>query len=156
MAEHTVKILWERNTIDFNYNTYSRNHEISFGTAGKICASAAPEYHGDPHCLDPEQAFVMSIASCQMLTFLAIACRKGYVIDKYVDKAVGVMGKNKYGRLAMIKVDLYPLIFFSGQKIPAGGEFDTLIESAHNGCIISNSLIDCVEMNIYADMMITS
>ena len=32
-----------------------------------------------------------------MLTFLAIACKKRFVLDEYVDEAVGVMEKNAEG-----------------------------------------------------------
>src|SRR5512136_735237 len=100
MSEYTIALSWSRNTPDFMYDTYTRSHSISFGTGGKICASAAPEFHGDPNCLDPEQAFVMALASCHMLTFLAIACKKGFIVDRYTDKAIGELGKNQIGKMA--------------------------------------------------------
>ena len=97
MSEHAISLEWIRDSLDFSYNSYSRNHVVHFGAEGKVCGSAAPEFHGDPQCLDPEQAFVMSLASCHMLTFLAIASKKGFVIDKYTDKAIGKLGKNQAG-----------------------------------------------------------
>ena len=54
-------------------------------------ASAAPAYLGNPQLVDPEEAFVASISSCHMLTFLAIACKKRFVLDEYGDNAVGYM-----------------------------------------------------------------
>ena len=54
-------------------------------------ASAAPAYQGNPNLVDPEEAFVAALSSCHMLTFLAIACKKRFVLDEYVDDATGVM-----------------------------------------------------------------
>ena len=55
--------------------------------------------------VDPEEAFVASLSSCHMLTFLAVACKKKFVLDEYVDDAVGHMEKNAEGRLAITRVD---------------------------------------------------
>jgi organic hydroperoxide reductase OsmC/OhrA len=148
MSEFTVSVEWLRNTPDFNYDSYSRNHVVHFGTVGKVCGSAAPEFHGDPQCLDPEQAFVMSLSSCHMLTFLAIACKKGFVIDKYSDNAIGELGKNQAGRMSMVKVELRPVVVFSGEKVPLEEEFKSLHDRAHHGCIIANSIASCVEVVI--------
>ena len=52
-------------------------------------ASAAPAYLGNPKLVDPEEAFVASLSSCHMLTFLAIACKKRFVLDEYSDNAIG-------------------------------------------------------------------
>ena len=52
--------------------------------------------------VDPEEAFVASISSCHMLTFLDLARRAGYVIDAYRDIAealrTGDAGLWKQGR----------------------------------------------------------
>jgi organic hydroperoxide reductase OsmC/OhrA len=146
MSEHAIALSWSRNTPDFNYDTYSRSHSISFGIDGKVCGSAAPEFHGDPNCLDPEQAFVMALSSCHMLTFLAIACKKGFIVDKYDDKAAGELGKNQKSRTAVIKVELRPEVAFSGEKIPSEEEFKSMHDRAHQGCIIANSIASCVEV----------
>jgi organic hydroperoxide reductase OsmC/OhrA len=49
---------------------------------------AAPTYLGNPAHVDPEEAFVASLSSCHMLTFLAIACKQKFVLDSYEDEAV--------------------------------------------------------------------
>jgi organic hydroperoxide reductase OsmC/OhrA len=146
MSQHTISLEWTRNTPDFNYDSYNRNHAVRFGDVGNVCGSAAPEFHGDPHCLDPEQAFVMSLSSCHMLTFLAIASKKGFIVDKYTDLTIGELGKNQAGRMAMIKVELRPAVIFSGDKIPSDAEFASLHDRAHHGCIIANSIARCVEV----------
>ncbi|MEC9110943.1 MAG: OsmC family peroxiredoxin, partial [Verrucomicrobiota bacterium] len=45
-------------------------HEWDFGNGNVMEATAAPEFLGNPELVDPEQAFVASIASCHGLTFL--------------------------------------------------------------------------------------
>lgn len=153
MSDHTISLEWSRNTLDFNYDSYSRNHVVHFGTMGKVCGSAAPEYHGDPQCLDPEQAFVIALSSCHMLTFLAIASKKGFVVDKYTDKSIGELGKNQAGKIAMTKVELRPIVVFSGEKIPSEEEFKSLHDRAHHGCIITNSVASCVEVVVNATLI---
>ncbi len=56
-----------------------------------------PAYFGNPSHVDPEEAFVVSLSSCHMLTFLAIACKQKFVIDSYEDEAVGRLEKNADG-----------------------------------------------------------
>lgn len=155
MSEHAISLEWSRNTPDFNYDSYSRNHSIAFGTDGKVCGSAASEFHGDPNCLDPEQAFVMALASCHMLTFLAIACKKGFIVDRYDDKAAGELGKNQKGKTAVIKVELRPAVTFSGEKIPSEEEFKSLHDRAHQGCVVANSIASCVEVIVNPLKMVT-
>lgn len=146
MSEHVVSLEWARNTPDFNYDSYSRNHVVRFGGVGKVCGSAAPEFHGDPRCLDPEQAFLIALSSCHMLTFLAIASKKGFIVDKYTDDAVGELGTNKAGKMAVTMVRLQPKVVFSGGKNPSKGEYTSLHDRAHLGCIIANSIARCVQV----------
>ena len=84
MSEHKVTIQWRREG-DFSSKTYNRSHQWDFGHGNTINASAASDFQGDKECVDPEQAFVAALASCHMLTFLAIAAKKQYVVDRYED-----------------------------------------------------------------------
>src|SRR5215831_17713190 len=93
MSEHTATIEWRRETPDFAYETYNRDHNWSFDAGITVRASANPAYSGSESCVDPEEAFVASLSSCHMLTFLAIAARNGRVVERYRDEAVGVLGK---------------------------------------------------------------
>src|SRR5580698_9897257 len=104
MSEHRATINWKRETPDFAYESYNRDHEWEFDAGITIRASASPAYMGSESCVDPEEAFVASLSSCHMLTFLAIAARKRYVVDAYLDEAVGVLAKDSAWRLAMTKV----------------------------------------------------
>jgi organic hydroperoxide reductase OsmC/OhrA len=83
MSEHTATIEWRRETPDFAYETYNRDHDWRFDAGVTVRASANPAYLGSGSCVDPEEAFVASLSSCHMLTFLAIAARKKFVVDGY-------------------------------------------------------------------------
>jgi organic hydroperoxide reductase OsmC/OhrA len=96
---------------------HSRAHEWLFDGGVRVAASASPHVvrvpFADPSGVDPEEAFVASIASCHMLFFLSFAAKRGFIIDKCDDSAVGVLGKTTDGREWMPKVTLRPHVDFS-------------------------------------------
>src|SRR6478672_2397372 len=100
MSEHTVTVEWKRETPDFAYETYNRDHDWTFDAGITVRASATPAYQGNASCVDPEEAFVASLSSCHMLTFLAVAAKRRFVVDDNRDEAVGVLEKDADGRLA--------------------------------------------------------
>jgi organic hydroperoxide reductase OsmC/OhrA len=140
MSEHTATIVWKRETPDFTYQSYNRDHDWSFDAGITVRASANPAYLGSASCVDPEEAFVASLSSCHMLTFLAVACKKRFVVDGYRDHAVGILDKDTAGRLAILRVTLRPEITFSGEKTPTPEELRTLHDQAHHACFIANSV----------------
>jgi organic hydroperoxide reductase OsmC/OhrA len=140
MSEHAVTIDWKRETPDFEYKTYNRDHDWFFDAGITVRASATPSYQGNAQCVDPEEAFVASLSSCHMLTFLAICSRNGFVLDSYRDEAVGILAKDAGGRLAMTKVTLRPRVSFGGAKTPAPQEVGKMHEQAHHACFIANSV----------------
>jgi len=83
MSEHKVNLRWERGAAEFVYQKYPRDHTWSFDGGHTMTASAAPAYLGNPANVDPEEAFVASLSSCHMLTFLAIACKQKFILDKH-------------------------------------------------------------------------
>ena len=140
MSEHTATIEWRRETPDFTYETYNRDHDWSFDAGTTVRASANPAYLGSESCVDPEEAFVASLSSCHMLTFLAIACKKRFTVDRYRDEAVGVLGKDAAGSLALTKVTLRPKVTFGGERTPTPEEVRQLHDRAHHACFIANSV----------------
>ena len=140
MSEHKATIVWARNGADFGYKTYPRDHAWRFDNGIEIPGSAAPAYLGNPDRVDPEGAFVAALASCHMLTFLALASNRGFVVDSYEDCAVGHLGKNANGKMAVVRIDLHPQIAFSGAKLPAQTDLDWLHDKAHKECFIANSV----------------
>lgn len=140
MSEHKVTLTWACGGAPFEYQKYPRNHSWKFDGGHEMTATAAPAYLGDPKNVDPEEAFVASLSSCHMLTFLAIACKQKFALAEYVDEAVGYMEKNAEGRLAITRVTLKPKITWSGDKQPTAEELDKMHHAAHDNCFIANSV----------------
>lgn len=146
MSEHKATVVWKRTTPDFTYKTYSRDHVWRFDNGIEVPGSAAPAYLGNPACVDPEGAMVAALSSCHMLTFLALAANKGFTVDAYEDAAVGHLGKNANGKMALLTVDLHPKIAFGGARLPAPADLDWLHDKAHKECFIANSVLTEVKV----------
>ncbi len=140
MAEHKMSVHWQRDAEDFSYEAYTRDHNWAFKGGIQVHASAAPLFRGSPDRVDPEDAFVAALSSCHMLSFLAIASRKGFRLDTYDDDAVGYLEKNGEGKLVMTRVYLRPRIKFSGSKIPNTEQIDKMHHESHEQCFIANSV----------------
>jgi organic hydroperoxide reductase OsmC/OhrA len=144
MSTYTAAVHWSRGEQKFTDNRYSRAHTWHFDGGTVVPASASPSVvplpMSTPAAVDPEEAFVASLASCHMLWFLSIAAKRGYVVDAYADDASGVMAKNATGRLAMTAVTLRPRVTFSGTKQPDRPALDALHQAAHAECFIAASI----------------
>jgi organic hydroperoxide reductase OsmC/OhrA len=140
MSEHRVTLKWERGCAEFLYQKYPRDHTWIFDGGHTMTATAAPAYLGNPANVDPEEAFVASLSSCHMLTFLAIACKQKFVLDSYEDEAVGHMEKNAEGKMAVTRVELRPKITWGGDRTPSAEQLDKMHHTAHENCFIANSV----------------
>ena len=141
MSEHKVTVEWERETESFSYDAYNRDHLWTFDGGVRVAASAAPAFRGNPANVNPEEALVAALSSCHMLTFLALAARKQFVVDGYLDHAVGFLEKNADGKLAMTRVILRPKVTFGGPNIPDMDQIKSFHERAHTECFIANSVL---------------
>ncbi len=139
MSEHRVTLNWNRGVRDFTYKTYTRDHTWAFENGATVNASAAPGYLGNPDLVDPEEAFVASLSSCHMLTFLAMAAKKKFVVNRYTDHATGHMEKTAEGPMAVTRIVLRPEIEFDGEA-PGARQLDELHDQAHHLCFIANSV----------------
>jgi organic hydroperoxide reductase OsmC/OhrA len=144
MSEHKATITWKRTSPDFLKGRYSREHTWNFDGGAAIQASPSPTVvpvpMSNPALVDPEEAFVASLSSCHMLTYLYLAGRQGFIIDEYIDEAVGHMTKNEKGIPWISSVTLHPKISYSGEKIPAPADIEKLHHMAHEQCFIANSV----------------
>lgn len=140
MAEHRVRVEWNRTTDDFAYQIYTRDHTWRFKETVTVPASAAPKFLGSPGRVDPEEAFVAALSSCHMLSFLAIASRRRHLVDGYQDDAVGYLEENADGKLVITRVILRPVVTFSGDRVPTPEQVELMHHQAHEECFIANSV----------------
>jgi organic hydroperoxide reductase OsmC/OhrA len=145
VSTYSAEVLWVRDPAqDFPGNRYSRRHLLRFDGGAQVPGSSSPQVvplpWSDATAVDPEEAFVASLASCHMLWFLSIAAGQGWCVDRYLDAAVGVMARNAQGKLAMTQVTLRPDVTFSGARVPSRSEIAALHEAAHDACFIANSV----------------
>ena len=143
MSEHVATIEWSRGDQAFADNRYSRAHDWRFDGGAVVRGSSAPTSvplpMSDPAAVDPEEAFVAALSSCHMLFFLAFAAKAGFVVDRYRDAAVGVLGRDDRGKTSMTVVTLRPEVAFAGDA-PDAETVSDLHHRAHQACYIANSV----------------
>ena len=148
MSSHTATITWTlpptATPDDFKRGKYSREHFWSFDGGLNLPASPSPSVvptpWSNPASVDPEEAFVASVASCHMLTYLWVASKQGFLISAYIDAAVGAMTKNEKGVMWISAITLHPQITYADGKSPTPAEADHLHHLAHEQCFIANSI----------------
>ena len=141
MSEHRAGVIWRRTGEDFRYESYNRAHEMVFkGGAMRLPASSAPTFRGDADRVDPEEAYVASLSSCHMLTFLAICAKKRLTVDAYEDDAVGTLEIGSDRKLWLARVQLHPRVRFApGIQVSEALAAD-MHRQAHAECFIANSV----------------
>lgn len=144
MKEFEARVAWQRAGQVFLDGRYSRAHDWQFDGGLRLRASSSPLSvpvpMSDPAALDPEEALVAAAASCHMLFFLSLAAQRGFTVDGYVDSAIGYLGEDGEGRVAMTRIELRPAIAFAGERQPSAEDLDALHHAAHARCYIANSL----------------
>jgi organic hydroperoxide reductase OsmC/OhrA len=144
MGRHKVNVTWSRGDAAFVDNRYSRAHRWRFDGGAEVAASSSPHVvpvpMSDASAVDPEEAFVASIASCHMLWFLSLAAEGGWRVDRYEDDAEGVMARNAEGRVAITRVTLRPAVAFGGERVPDRAAIERLHHAAHERCFIAASV----------------
>jgi organic hydroperoxide reductase OsmC/OhrA len=144
MAEYKATVLWKRSGAAFTDNRYSRGHVWKFDGGIEVPASSSPHVVPLPmsvaEAVDPEEAFIAALSSCHMLWFLSIAAKRGFVVESYLDEAVGIMGKNADGQVAITQVTLRPKVLFGGDQLPSRDEVIKMHHESHEQCFIANSV----------------
>jgi organic hydroperoxide reductase OsmC/OhrA len=135
MAHHyPLSLAWTGNTLD---GTYNRNATVT--TAGKhpLAVSSAPEYAGDPTRWNPEDLLGSALATCHMLTFLALCAKAKVEVVGYEDHAEAVLDTlDKVTRIT--QVYLRPVIRVTRGTSMA--KVVELFEKAHKYCFVANSV----------------
>lgn len=141
MSEHHAGVRWTRTSANFTYQSYNRAHDMVFkGGDIRVPASSAPAFRGDADRVDPEEAYIAALASCHMLTFLAICARKRLIVEDYEDDAVGALEKGANGKLWLAQVTLRPKVVFAPGAAPDGPALSELHRLSHEECFIANSV----------------
>jgi organic hydroperoxide reductase OsmC/OhrA len=140
---YTATIDWNRDGAAFLDGRYGRGHVWRFDGGVEVPASSSPLHVRLPFsredAVDPEEAFVAALSSCHMLFVLAFAGKAGFVVDRYLDEAIGEMGRNEAGAEYVAAVTLRPSITFSGEG-PSAEALAELHHRAHAACYLANSV----------------
>ena len=155
MSQHTATISWKDAATDagesFGKGRFSRAHTWSFDGGLTVPASSSPAVVrpplSDPAAVDPEEAFVASLSSCHMLTFLHLARVAGFQVASYDDAAVGEMTKNERGVPFISAVTLHPRIVWVGDRRPPAEVLTKLHHDAHEQCFIAQSVKTHITVN---------
>ena len=139
------RVRWSGST-GVGYDHYNRDHLVEVLTAtGEVIApvtdgtglrmSGDVVFGGNSALLNPEQQLVIAAASCQMLSFLAVAARARLDVVDYVDEAVGEM-PDADGWITSIR--LSPVVTVNGEV--AEERLQHWTEVGHRECYIANSV----------------
>ncbi|HXJ22731.1 MAG TPA: OsmC family protein [Polyangia bacterium] len=144
MSQHKATVSWKADNEHFLQGKFTRQHTWVFDGGVMVAASASPAVVPAPYsnaaAVDPEEAYVASVSSCHMLTFLWEARKAGFRIESYEDDAVGEMTKNERGVPWISKIVLHPRIVYGGDKRPSASDEAELHHKAHEGCFIAQSV----------------
>ena len=148
---YAAHLTWAGST-GVGYDHYGRAHDVSANASAEhptgtvVPMSAAPAFGGDPAVLDPEQLLVMAAASCQLLSFLAVAARARIDIVSYADDPVGSMPTDRRP-VRLTEIALHPRIevavaadLAEDRRHALDARLRHLIGVAHRECYIANSL----------------
>jgi organic hydroperoxide reductase OsmC/OhrA len=132
-----VSCAW-RGSTGAGYEAYDRSHQATAPPVrASLQLSSDPAFRGDPALLNPEQLLVMAAASCQLLSFLAVAARARVDVIDYRDDAEGEMPEDERP-MRITRITLRP-------RITVRGDVDEdrvrhLVDVGHRECFIANSL----------------
>lgn len=133
MAQYSIKVAW-------NATSASENYRWILDNGVEIVGTAPADPDEPPRFLDPEEAFVGSLSSCHLLSFLAAAAKAGFQVTRYEDDAIGFLDKNEQGRIAVTRVLLQPTVTFSEDRKPTLDDLRQMHEKANYDCFIANSV----------------
>jgi organic hydroperoxide reductase OsmC/OhrA len=134
---YTASCAWQGSTAA-GYDAYERTHDAKAPPApAALQLSSDPAFRGDPALLNPEQLLVLAAASCQLLSFLAVAARARIDVIEYRDDAEGEMPEDD-PPMRITRITLRPQIVVREDVSEA--RVRHLLEVAHRECFVASSL----------------
>lgn len=131
---YPLSLAWSGNTLD---GVYTRNATVSNTGKHPLAVSSAPEYAGDASRWNPEDLLGSALATCHMLTFLALCAKAKVEVVGYEDHAEAVLDTvDKVTRITQVR--LRPVIRVTRGTSMA--KVVELFEKAHKYCFVANSV----------------
>lgn len=136
---YQAKVTWDAadGSTTKSYKDYTRDHKVEIPGKPTLPLSADPAFLGNPGLLNPEDCLLTALASCHMLSYLALAALQGVEVIAYEDEASGTMMQSGQGG-HFTEVVLRPVVTISA------GSGRTLAEELHRqaseACFIAASM----------------
>jgi organic hydroperoxide reductase OsmC/OhrA len=138
---YPLAINWTGNTLR---SPYSREAVATATGKSPIPVSSAPEYAGDELRWNPEDLLGTALATCHMLTFLALCAKAKVEVTHYEGSAISVLDTlEKITRVT--EIHLNPTIRVAPGTSKA--KVEDLFHKAHKYCFVANSIKSKVLMN---------
>lgn len=118
-----------------DYQSYSREWRAAIAGKPDLTGSADPTFRGSAQLYNPEDLLVAALASCHLLSYLALCTRGGITVVSYRDDASGTLELHD-GKIRFTSVLLRPQVTVRGDVAKA----TRLHEQAHAECFIANSV----------------
>ena len=104
----------------------------------EIAGSAPVVFKGDGSRASPEDLLVASLSACHLLTYLALAARKGIRVTAYEDAAEGTIAQTSPGKIKFVEAALRPRVRVADAKDVAAAT--ALHHDAHERCFVASSV----------------
>jgi len=140
MSEYVANLSWSLGEGELAYGKYSPNHRMTFSGGLSATMTSAPDYGGDSLYVNPEEAIAAALSSCHMLTFIALAAKARWKLEKYRDRAVAVLGKTDDGRTRVSEIVLHPVTEFEPGHEISPEKLEEMHERAHRYCFVANAI----------------
>jgi organic hydroperoxide reductase OsmC/OhrA len=121
-----------------SYTEYSRTFTAAIDGKPTLVGSADPAFRGDAQHLNPEELLLLALASCHMLSYLALCSNSGIQVLSYSDRAEGTLAQQQDRGWAMSEVLLQPRVRISPQS--SRERALALHARAHQVCFIARSV----------------
>jgi len=137
--EYATGLVWEgnRGTGTSDYAGYERRFRVMVEGKADVVGTADPAFRGDPHLHNPEELLLAAVASCHMLSYLALCSRNGVTVVRYADAAHGSLRVLPSGGGSFETITLRPRV-----TVAAGSDTVAAValhERAHELCFIAGS-----------------
>lgn len=139
--EYPLTLTWAGNTLA---DPYSRAAVATSKGKTAIPVSSAVEYAGSVQRWNPEDLLGSALATCHMLTFLALCAKAKVEVTHYEDSAASVL--DTVGKATSVtEIHLNPTIRVAPGTSKA--KVEDLFHKAHKYCFVANSIKSRVVMN---------